>query len=158
MTLPIRARIAAAVQAELNAAPAGTFDAALWPAGGAVRSRDPLYDLPELATARVTVLARSVDEQQASRDSVSVETVIDVAVQKKITGPPNSPQALAECDALENLVEAVIRYLRRRPLAAMTAATWTGTSNDPVYLPEHLREKRVFTSVISVTYAHGERG
>jgi len=158
MSLPTRAAIAEAVKAELNAAPAGTFDADLWPVGGAVRSRDPLYDLPQLAQARVTVLTKAVDETQASRESVAVETAVDVAVQKKISGPPNSDQALAEGDALEVLVEAIIRYMRKRPLAAMPTVTWKSADNDPAYIPDHLREKRVFTSVITFNYIHGERG
>ena len=158
MTLPARAQIAQAVVAELNGAPAGTFDAALWPAGGAVRSRDPLYDLTQLASTRVTVIATAVDETQATRASVRVETTVDIAVQRKIAAAPNTAEALAEGDALDEMVEAILAYLRRRKLSAMPVVAWQSSSNSPVYLPDLLREKRVYTSIVSVVYVHGEGG
>ena len=57
-----------------------------------------------------------------------------------------------ETAALCGLTDAIVGYLRRRPLAAAPHAAWVRTQNDPVYAPEHLAEHRTFTSVLTVTY------
>ena len=43
-------------------------------------------------------------------------------------------------------------FLKRRLLQSAPWAAWVRTANEPVYAPEHLSERRVFTSVLTVTY------
>lgn len=152
MSLSNRSKLAEAVKAELNAAPAGTFAAALWPAGGAVRCYEPVIDLAALASTHVTVLARSVDLAPLDRSRTDQRISIDVAVQKKIASDAAGAADADEMDSLCLLVEQVLGFLTRRRLAGFPGALWTGCSNDPIYWPTHLAEKRVFTSVITVTY------
>ena len=57
-----------------------------------------------------------------------------------------------EVAALGTLVDEIADYLCRRTLSGASFAAWVGITNEPVYAPEHLAEKRVFTSVLTVTY------
>ena len=135
--------IADAVVAELNAAPAGTFD----PAFTAARRVLPEFALPELAELKVTAVPKAVEAGGSTRSAGQFDFQIDIGVQKKLGRDLD-----AEVAALCGLVDAIAGYLRRRPLAAAPHAVWVRTRNDPVYAPEHLAENRTFTSVLTVTY------
>lgn len=135
--------IADAVVAELNAAPAGTFD----PAFTAERRVLPAFDLPDLAELRVTVVPKAIETEGATRAATRFDCQIDIGVQKKL-GKDLDTEVAALC----GLVDTIAGYLRRRPLAAAPHVVWVRTQNDPVYAPEHLAEQRIFTSVLSITY------
>ena len=135
--------IADAVAAEINAAPAGTFD----PAFTAVRRVLPEFDIAELAALKVSVVPKAVEINGAMRSASLIDCQIDIGVQQKLGKDLDAGVA-----TLCNLVEAIAAYLRRRPLAATPHAVWVRSRNDPVYAPEHLADQRAFTSVLTVTY------
>lgn len=135
--------IADAVAAELNAAPAGTFN----PAFTAVRRVLPEFDLTDLAELKVSVVPKSVGIAGSTRATSQYEIAVDIGVQKKLGKDLDS-----EVAALSTLMDQIADYLRRRPLAAAPFASWVSISNEPVYAPEHLAEQRVFTSVLTVSY------
>jgi len=135
--------IADAVAAELNAAPAGTFD----PAFTAVRRVLPEFELSDLAELRVTVVPKAVEISGSTRSVGQFDCRIDIGVQKKL-GKDLDTEVATLC----GLMDAIAGFLRRRPLAAAPHAAWVRTQNDPVYAPEHLAEQRTFTSVLTVTY------
>jgi hypothetical protein len=135
--------IADAVAAELNAAPAGTFD----PGFTAVRRVLPEFELSDLAELKVSVVPKVVEISGSTRSVGQFDLRVDIGVQKKL-----GKDLDAEVAALCGLVDAIAAYLRRRPLAATPHAVWVRTRNDPVYVPEHLAEQRAFTSVLTVTY------
>ncbi len=135
--------IADAVAAELNAAPAGTFD----PAFTAERRVLPEFDLPDLAALKVSVVPKAVETESATRAATRFDCQVDVGVQQKL-GKDLDTEVAVLC----TLVEEIAGYLRRRPLAAVPHARWVQSQNDPVYAPEHLAEQRTFTSVLTVTY------
>lgn len=56
---------------------------------------------------------------------------------------------MADVDPLLAFVQEIADFLNRQQ---MGDAIWKKTENKPVYLPEHLREKEQFTSVLTVTY------
>ena len=135
--------IATAVTAELNAAPEGTFD----PAVQAVCSVLPVYDLTAMGDLKVTVVPKAVQITGSTRAASQFDVQVDIGVQKKLGSDLDS-----EVAALLDLVDAIAQYLRKRPLAAAPHACWVATANEPVYAPEHLAEKRLFTSVLTLTY------
>ena len=135
--------IADAVVAELNAAPAGTFD----PAFTALRRVLPEFDLPELAELKVTVVPKAVEINGSTRLASQFDCQIDIGVQKKL-GKDLDTEVAELC----GLVDGIAGYLRRRSLAAAPHAVWVRTRNDPVYAQEHLADQRAFTSVLTVTY------
>ena len=137
--------IADAVVAELNGATEGTFGEAFT----AQRLNLPEFDLKDMATLRVSVVPKGVQIAAASRLASQHDWQIDVGVQKKLSADGADQ---AEQDDLIALVEQIAAFLARRSLAAFPAAVWVKTELPTLYAPEHLRELRQFTSVLTLTY------
>ena len=135
--------IADAVAAELNAAPAGSFD----PAFTAVRRVLPAFELAELVGLKVSVVPKATEAAGSSRSACLIDCRIDIGVQRKLGRDLDAGVA-----ALCGLVEAIAAYLRRRPLTGAPHTAWVRTQNDPVYAPDHLAQQRTFTSVLTITY------
>jgi len=135
--------MADAVVATLNAAPAGTFSQ--W--FSAQRRVLPEFDLEDLAQLKVSVVPKSVEITGSTRAASQYEIAIDIGVQQKL-----GKDLDAKVAALGTLVDEMADYLRGRTLDQAPFAAWVGITNDPVYAPEHLAERRVFTSVLTVTY------
>jgi hypothetical protein len=133
--------IADAVAAHINA---GTFTQPLT----AVRMFQPAFTLEDLKDLRVSVVPRTVQMTPATRDSLAVEYVVDVGVQKKLP----AEGADAAIDELLALVEAIADHLRFQRLEGFPDAAWVGIRNEPVVSSEAIEQHRVFTSVLSVTY------
>jgi hypothetical protein len=106
----------------------------------------PNYDLRDLDGLVVTVVPRSVGTTNAARSLLGNEIAIDVAIQRKV-----SSAAPEQIDPLMDIVQEVFDFLTRLKLTGQSAA-WLRIANQPIYAPEHLSEKRLFTSVITVTY------
>ena len=104
----------------------------------------PDFELADLAGLKVTVVPKGVEIAGASRSLSQHDVQIDVGVQKKVGSDLD-----AEVAALCGLVEEFAAFLKGRRL---TDAAWVRTANEPVYSPDHLAEKRLFTSVLTVTY------
>jgi len=133
--------IADAVAAHINA---GTFSQPLT----AVRMFQPAFTLEDLKDLRVSVVPRTVQMSPVTRDSLAVEYVVDVGVQKKL--PAEGVDAAI--DELLAIVEAIADHLRFQRLEGFPDAAWVGINNEPVVSSEALEQHRVFTSVLSVTY------
>ena len=141
--MPVITDIADAVVAELNNAPEGTFGQAFT----AQRLNLPEFDLKDMQDLHVTVVPKGVEIAAASRANSQYDWQIDVAVQKKLASADQSEQ-----DGLIALVEEIATFLARRPLSAFPAAVWVRAELPTLYSPEHLRELRQFTSVLTLTY------
>ena len=133
-------KIAAAVASELN----GTSFAMPFTA---MRAYRPVFSLPELETLRVTVMPREYKGTPQTRGKDQYDYQIDVAVQKKI-----DLDTVKEGDALMALVEEIQTHFRGGRLAAYEGAAWVKAANDPAYVPEHIDQRKVFTSVATLTY------
>jgi hypothetical protein len=110
----------------------------------AVRKVLPVYDLAELAGVHVTVVPRGADVTGATRSASQYDLHVDVGVQKKL-----GADLEAETAGMLALVDQIATFLARRP---MGGAAWVRAANDQAYLPDHLADKRLFTSVLTVTY------
>lgn len=132
--------IADAVVTELAAA---EFSMPFEPA----RHYRPQFDLVELKTLRVSVVPKGITIASLGRTVNQHEVAIDVAVQQKVDAADN-----AALDALMNLVQEIADFFRLRRLTAFPDAAWSKTENVPVYSPEHLESKAVFTSVLTFTF------
>ena len=113
----------------------------------AERKALPAFELGDLAGLHVTVVPKATEIAGASRSLSQHDVQIDVGVQKKVGSDLDT-----EVAALCGLVEEITVFLRRRPLTGVPGAAWVRSANEPVYSPEHLAEKRLFTSVLTVTY------
>lgn len=132
-----------AVVAELNGVAAGTFAQTFV----AARHYRPQFDLAELKTLRVSVVPKGIAITGLMRSANQHDVSVDVAVQKKV-----NPADSAELDGLMTLVEQIADYFRLRRLTALPMALWMKTENLPVYAPEHMEQKQVFTSVLTLTF------
>jgi hypothetical protein len=144
--------IADAVVAALNTAghpaqpdpPAPPVESAFSESFTAERKALPAFDLADLAGVHVTVVPKAADVTGATRSQCQHDFQIDLGVQKKL-----GADLEGETAAMLALVDEIATFLRRR---AMAGAAWVRTANDPAYLPDHLADKRLFTSVLTVTY------
>lgn len=144
--------IADAVAAEVNSS-------GLLPSGVTAHRRVlPEFELKELTDLKVMVVPRSLNITGSTRASSQYEIAIDIGLQKKLSpGNPGSPVPGSgyldtQVAALGALVDQITSHLQRRPLAGFPWATWVSIANDPIYVPDHLAQQRVFTSVLTVTY------
>ena len=135
--------VADAIVAELGTAPADTFNQAFT----AARHYRPQFDLAELRTLRVSVVPKGITITSLGRNSNQHDINVDVAVQKKVDADD-----LEVLDGLMLLTEQIANFFRLRRLSKMPEAIWIKTENVPVYSPEHLETKQVFTSVLTLTF------
>jgi hypothetical protein len=136
--MPLLIDIADAVAAELNAAELSLeFIAEV--------NLKPEFELKDLKDLKVTVVPKSLKFSGAIRQESGKEVQIDIGVQKKTA----DPEQLA---ALLQLVEEIAGIFDRKRLAEYPKAVCVGIENDPVYDPEHLRQYRQFTSVITLKF------
>ena len=136
-------RIADAVVAELAAAPPGTFDETFTPQ----RRVLPTFELSELAGLHVTVVPRAVEITTVTRSGSQYDVQVDIGIQKKL-----GKDLDGEVEPLMELTEQIALYLRLNPLQTAMDAHWLQCANEPIYAADHLAEKRLFTSVLTLTY------
>ncbi|MDD5699444.1 MAG: hypothetical protein PHH77_12590 [Victivallaceae bacterium] len=136
--MPLLIDIADAVAAELNAAELSLdFTAEV--------NLKPEFELKDLKTFKVTVVPKSLKISGATRLESAKEVRIDIGVQKKTA----DPEQLA---ALLQLVEEIAGIFDRKRLTGYQKAVCVGIENEPVYDPEHLRQFRQFTSVVTLKF------
>ena len=113
----------------------------------------PAFEIAELKVLTVTVVPKSVGIANITRQSSSFDVAVDIGIQQKIGKDTD-----AEVTRLSGIVTEIVTILNRKPLTAVPAARFISISNEPVYAPEHLSEKRLFTSILTLTYKviHGE--
>ncbi|HOM77316.1 MAG TPA: hypothetical protein PLE88_12455 [Anaerohalosphaeraceae bacterium] len=107
----------------------------------------PEYEIAELKALTFTVVPKSVEIINITRQSSSFDVAIDIGIQQKIGKDTD-----AEATRLSGIVTEVVSFLNRRKLAGFPAAVFVSIANEPVYAPEHLSEKRLFTSILTLTY------
>ena len=118
----------------------------------AARGYRPQFDLAQLKTLRVTVVPKGIEISSLGRNSNQHDVSVDVAVQQKVPPPDQGDNSVL--DGLMLLVQQIADYLRLRrlTLANGDSGGWIRTENVPIYSPEHLETKQVFTSVLTLTF------
>jgi len=107
----------------------------------------PEYELAELKALTVTVVPKSVQIANITRQSSSFEVAIDIGIQQKVGKDTD-----AEVARLSGIVSELVTFMNRRKLSGFPAAVFASIANEPVYAPEHLSEKRLFTSILTLIY------
>ena len=107
----------------------------------------PEFELAELKALTMTVVPKSVGINNITRDSSSFGVAVDIGIQQKIGKDTD-----AEVTRLSGIVSEIVTFLNRRKLTGFPAAVFVSIANEPVYAPEHLSEKRLFTSIVTVIY------
>ena len=111
----------------------------------------PNFELADLADLRVTVVPKGFEASVASRSLSQYDVQVDIGIQKKL---PAGADEDTEVPVMCSLVEEIADFLKGKPLEGDGwRASWVRPAvNEPVYSTEHLAEKRVFTSVLTLTY------
>lgn len=130
--------IAAALVTSLNAA---SFTQSVT----AVRRYRPHFEIKELTTIRLSVIAMTVEAVRMARGVTEFEYGIDVALQK--AEDPDNETAL---DALAVLAEEIDDHIREA--GAMAAGSWLRQTTPALWIPEHLHEKGAYTHVSRHVY------
>ena len=107
----------------------------------------PAFEIAELKALTVTVVPKSVAIANITRQSSSFEVAIDIGIQQKVSKNTDD-----DVQRLSGVVSEIVSFLNRRKLTAMASAVFVSIANEPVYAPEHLSEKRLFTSILTITY------
>ena len=107
----------------------------------------PEFELAQLKTLTVAVVPKSVTITNITRQLSGYEVAVDIGIQQKI-GKDTDGEVLV----LSDIVSDIVTFLHRRPLTTLPAAQFKTIANEPVYAPEILSEKRLFLSVVTVTY------
>jgi hypothetical protein len=115
----------------------------------AVRTFQLFYELPEATTAKVSVYPTSDQTTgPADRSRWKHELVIDVAIQRKLADDTNT-----EKDAQVQLADDICEYLKaNRPSGAWKLSTETPPTVQPNLQNEILRQNKLFTSVVRLTF------
>lgn len=135
--------IADAVVTALNAA-------SLSMAFTAERAYVPVHEAKDLLDLKVTVVPRELTLAAVARSRDEFDYVIDVAVQRRIEN------AVLAIDPYMELAEGILDLFRGKLFdygaGGRAVCIATSCQNNPIYVPQHLDEHRVFTSVVSLTF------
>ncbi len=107
----------------------------------------PAFESVELEILRVSVVPRTLEIDRVTRASSKYTVGIDIGIQKRISGTAEETVTV-----MGTLVDEIADFLKSHDLSQFPAAQWHGLVNDPLYVPEHLSQKRTFTSVLSLKY------
>ncbi len=116
----------------------------------------PSFESAELEILRVSVVPRTLGIERATRASSKYAVTrasskyavgVDIGIQKRIVGTPE--ETVSEMGAL---VDEIADFLKETELQKFPEAQFHSLICDPLYVPEHLAQKRVFTSILSVNY------
>jgi hypothetical protein len=112
----------------------------------ATRRYYPHTKLEEADGLVVSVVPAAVERVPGTRAGPAIIASIDAAVQKSVIDENDN----ATIDPLMLLVDEIVtEYHNETPAAG---AIVTASTNDPIYIPEHLRDLHLFTSVIRFTF------
>ncbi len=118
----------------------------------AARRYVALADLPALAELTVTVMTRILAREVESRGSDAKTWSVDIGIQKRATG--SESDKIAEYDTLMALVEEIVDFMARKEFTFPNVIVDT-IENDPVYDFVGMKERSLFTSVITVNFENG---
>jgi hypothetical protein len=123
----------------------------------AQRAYVPIHEMRGLQDLAVTVVAKDIVSPLLDRQGRRLcSYMIDVGIQKIIgSGPMSEDQIAAANDPLMTLAEEIIDYffaLDSNSLPGVPECVCTEALNEPIYHPDHVDERRVFTSVITFTF------
>lgn len=92
----------------------------------------------------VSVILKGKDYSILSRSTSERDIKISVAVQYKYTDETNT-----ELDPMMELAESIADFFEKRKLS--NGARCIKVDHDPITLPQHMMENRIFTSIIDLT-------
>lgn len=138
-----------AVVVEIAAAVAAAIEAATLSQPVTVeRAYVPVHERTDLADLTISVVPVSITTTLLDRTPRHMhDYAIDVGIQQA------AANELTTIDPLMLVAEEIMDLFRGLPLAGYTAAKCTDAQNQPIFVPEHLDEMTVFTSVVRLVFS-----
>ncbi len=112
----------------------------------AVRACVPKYDLRKDDELKVQVVPVAIDYTIATRADTHGDYQINIGFLKKLENIES------EVEDMYDLIESVAKHLRTTGLSQMPTVKFINASTPAVYDPDLLEQKKVFLSVLTVTY------
>jgi hypothetical protein len=114
----------------------------------------PVHDIQkDLTDVKVSVVPRALTAETLSRQSDDFTYLVDIAIQQRLPNDcTNNTQIKEFADPLMLLMEKILDLFRGKGLAAVPGAQCMALENPFVFSPDHLDEKRVFTSIGTLHY------
>ena len=117
----------------------------------AARAYAPVTKREDLADLHVWVLPATYETESADRARTRKIYGVDIAIQKAV-----DPDSNAACDALFELRQEIEDFFGMSRVPGLAAASWQKTETVPGaeagYAPQHLRELRIFTGLVRLTW------
>ncbi len=146
--------IADAVVTDLNGATLGMmFTAERW----YVPIRD-LKDLTNEPNPTISVVPITIAGTLLARGGQYMEQYdIGIGIQKSIgSGAMKPSEIISACDPLMTFCEEIMDFFAAKALLSYPSAMCTQHKLEPIYSPQHLDERRAFTSVLTLTFKRGK--
>lgn len=113
----------------------------------AIRSYAPLFTREELETLRVCVAPRTRERFPVSREESHDDVLIDIWIMKGVS----SEIPVTEADPIADFAEEILYWTERKNPASVIGYSWL-RSEQIFFVPEHLQNKGVFSSIVTATY------
>ena len=146
--------IADAVVTDLNGTTfSQTFTAERW----YVPIRD-LKDLTNETEPTISVVPLTIEGTLLTRGGAFMEQYqIGIGIQKSIgKGQMSNQDIIAATDPMMTFSEELMNFFAAKALLSFPSAFCTQHKLEPIYSPQHLDERRVFTSVLTLTLKRGK--
>lgn len=108
----------------------------------------PQYELGDLDTLRVIVVPGTCARLNAARGSTQRDHTIQVGI---LMRAKNDEDDTTVYDALDAFAQSVADAVDTSDLG-LPGVRWVSTTHESLAVPDHLREMRQFTGVLSVLY------
>lgn len=112
------------------------------------RAYVPVHERTDLADLTISVVPTAINTTLLDRTPRHMhEYTIDVGIQQA------AANELTTLDPLMLVAQEIMDLFRGLPLTGYTAAKCTDAQNQPIFVPEHLDEMTVFTSVVRLVFS-----
>jgi len=113
----------------------------------ATRAYVPAKKLEDMADLWVVVVPRNLEKFIAGRDAWQKDYSVDIGVHQKVADTEN-----ATVDPLMGLVEEIADYFEGLRVETTPAAVCVEITHTAPYIVAHLKDLRVFASIISLKF------
>jgi hypothetical protein len=105
----------------------------------------PQFELTDMAPVQVLVVPKAETVDACDRIQSQLEFSVDVGIQTRYATD-------SDLDVLIRFAESLGRFFVRKRLSTVPAAAWVKTEHGNIYVPKHLTDLRVFTSIFTLTF------
>ena len=113
----------------------------------ATRGYVPSFEFADMETIHLTVIPKGLTKLRVTRADSQEDYKVDVAVQQKVEAVD-----AANLDPLMSLVEELADFCDALVAETTPRAVCITVENEPIYVSEHMRERRMFTSLLTLTF------